>query len=447
MNRAALTEKLLRHLSVSGPSLAKDVCETLSISQPAFSRLVQKNDAVLRIGRGRQTHYAVHRYGTWGQSEIPVVLIDAKARHTLAATLHPLAPRGYYLESHTKIFTSRLYQGWPFFFEDMRPAGFLGRLEPRLHPELELPQDITLWTDDHCLTYLVRWGWDAVGQCILGERAADLNLQNRAQRLDVLADADRKKKYPQLADLVMSTGIPGSSAAGEHPKFLAIRRAKGRLLPVLVKFSPPLVDAISRRVADLLVCEHIAHGVLKKFGHAAAQSVLIKSANRIFLEMERFDRTPCGGRRGVVSLRALDLEFVGQLTSWSGTAEALLRQKKIDHATYESIVWLDVFARLIGNSDCHHGNLSFFCTGEKICGLTPVYDMLPMLYAPQQNQLVARTFDPAPPKLFELPVWSDAVAAAREFWARVQSHAQISREFKKMTIKNEEKLVALNPER
>ena len=134
------------------------------------------------------------------------------------------------------------------------------------------------------------------------------------------------------------------------------------------------------------------------------------------------------------------LEFVGKLKSWSETAESLFNQKRIDQATCQAIVWLEVFGKLIGNSDRHHGNISFFCDGEKITGLAPVYDMLPMMYAPQQNQLVARSFDPAPPKSFEIPVWNNALTAARSFWSHVQQHSQISKEFKILIAENESKL-------
>ena len=76
--------------------------------------------------------------------------------------------------------------------------------------------------------------------------------------------------------------------------------------------------------------------------------------------------------------------------------------------------------------------------------LAPVYDMLPMMYAPQQNQLIERTFDPSPPKFFEIPVWSDALTAAHDFWSQVQSNVEISEDFKKLTAANEPKLSRLS---
>ncbi|MBI3541300.1 MAG: HipA domain-containing protein, partial [Deltaproteobacteria bacterium] len=378
LNQQLTLEKLLGSLSQSGPLKAQALCEFLKISQPAFSRLItQAHGSVMRIGRGRQTLYALKKLGAWGKPEIPVCSLNEKGNLNHVATLHPILPQGFYLESHTETISTRIYKNLPYFFEDLRPSGFLGSLVPRLYPDLGFPEDINTWTDEHCILYLSRCGWDLIGNFIIGEESYEKYLVSRQKQLDVVDEADREKRYPQNAEQVLSKGMPGSSAAGEQPKFLSILKTKKGLLPVIVKFSPPLKDTISRRVADLLLCEHVAHTVLRQYGQTSPQSSLIMGQDRLFLEIERFDRN-FEGRRGVLSLRALDLEFVGQLRSWTETAESLFRQKRIDQVTYKNIVWLEVFGKLIGNTDRHHGNISFFCDGEKISGLAPVYDMLPM---------------------------------------------------------------------
>lgn len=442
IDQTLLLDRLLKHISQVGPSKSKDLCAHLHISQSTVSRLIgQANDAVLRIGKGRETLYACRRLGAWGNPKVPITWVSETGRPIKAATLHPLSPQGFYLESHVPQFSRRTYKSWPYFLDDLRPSGFLGRLIPRLYPDAGFPDDILAWSDDHCLLYLTSYGWDIIGNLIVGEKSFEENWKPWATNQNVVAETDRESEYPKNADLVLSKGIPGSSAAGEQPKFLSLLRTEAGLRSVLVKFSPPIADAISRRVADLLICEHIVHDVLKKHGKVSLCSQLIRGAGRLFLEMERFDRNMSGGRRGVISLRALDLEFVGQLSkTWSDTAQALLNQNKITPSDYESIVWLEVFGKLIGNTDRHHGNISFFCDGEQISGLAPVYDMLPMMYAPQQNQLVARSFDPEPPKYHEIPTWSSAVAAARDFWSQVQGHPEISGEFRSLTTGNETKL-------
>jgi hypothetical protein len=283
-----------------------------------------------------------------------------------------------------------------------------------------------------------------IGNIITGEKSSELYLQHRLQGTDICNESLRASRYPKIAELVLSHGIAGSSAGGEHPKFLSCRRTGEALVPVMVKFSPSVGDGISRRVADLLVCEHIAHEVMRKKGKIAAQSFLIRGDDkRLFLEIERFDRNTIGGRHGIISLRALDLEFVGKGNPWTEIAESLLAQGKITQSAYSDIVWLEVFGKLIGNTDRHYGNISFFCNGEKIEGLAPAYDMLPMMYAPQQNQLMDQIFNPEPPKFPELSMWNQALEAAQEFWRQVQAHPEISIGFKKLTGKNANKVASM----
>ncbi len=439
-----LEEGLRRYLIRSGPSSAKQACRELGISQPTFSRLLQRlKKQILQAGRGQLTRYALQGLLPDGRSEVVVYTIDEGGTTQHAATLHGIQPKGYYLASQTALISSNFYETLPYLFEDLRPSGFLGRLIPRLYPDLSLPDNVQNWTDNHCLQYLSQYGWDLIGNYIIGERAFEEYLGNTLNPPDVVPERDRNKSYPRLADLVMSAGIPGSSAAGEHPKFLAFKKDQRGLIPVLVKFSPPMGDAIGARVADLLVCEYIAHGILRSYGQIPATSCLLSGGNRLFLEMERFDRTN-KGRKGLLSLRALDLQFVGKLNSWSETAEILFSLKKIGEETLTKIRWLETFGRLIGNTDMHHGNISLFTEGEKVLGLAPVYDMLPMLYAPQQNQLIERSFDPPLPKPSESALWKEAFAAALDFWNRVQADPKISTDFRNRGKENARKILKLS---
>lgn len=440
-------QKLFEYLHKAGPQKAKQICSFLGISQPTFSRLLlrqdppQYQDTILRIGQGRQTLYACWRVGSGGLMKIPLFFLNEKEGLEQAATIHFISPQGYYLESHHRTMDSRHYDHLPYFFEDLRPSGFLGRLEPKLYPNLDLPSDISRWSDDQAFTYWHHAGWDLIGNYFFGEEAHELFLKHRISRTDICLEKNRISHYPETANKVLAHGIPGSSAGGEHPKFLSILKVGDRLTPVMVKFSPPVRDAISQRIADLLICEHIAHRILKNAGKPVVKSCLVNGEDkRLFLEIERFDRIGSWGRRGLISLRALDLEFVGKLTTWSETSKVLHHQKRIDQETYKTILWLEVFGKLIGNSDRHHGNISFYCTGEKLEGLAPVYDMLPMMYAPVQNQLIERLFEPEPPKSAETDVWNEALFFASLFWSEVQNHPDISPHFKKLTADNKSKL-------
>ena len=57
---------------------------------------------------------------------------------------------------------------------------------------------------------------------------------------------------------------------------------------------------------------------------------------------------------------------------------------------------VSTFGSLIANTDTS-GNLAFFKVQRASFRLAPVYDMLPMMYAPEHDQLTARSFEPPPP--------------------------------------------------
>ena len=85
---------------------------------------------------------------------------------------------------------------------------------------------------------------------------------------------------------------------------------------------------------------------------------------------------------------------------------------------------------MIGNSDMHPGNLAFFLGDSIPLGLTPCYDMLPMLWAPvASGELVPRTLSPLPPVPRQLPDWIIAAEWAHTFWHRMASDRRISAEF------------------
>ncbi|MEN3751888.1 hypothetical protein ABC733_01725 [Mangrovibacter sp. SLW1] len=84
-----------------------------------------------------------------------------------------------------------------------------------------------------------------------------------------------------------------------------------------MKFTAPDDNPVSERWRDLLLAEHLALGVL------GVQTEVFDFAGQRFLEIPRFDRVGLLGRVGVISLRALDAEFVGKARSpglcWSKT--------------------------------------------------------------------------------------------------------------------------------
>jgi len=439
-------DPLVRALAF-GPLTARELRTPLGISQPTFSRRVAGLLPVLLVaGRGPSTRYAARRIVEGVGDRVGLFEVDERGRPRHLATLHAVRPRGHYVEAHVALeqggVDGGFYVDLPWFLNDLRPAGFLGRLIPRLHPEL--PRDITVWTGDQVLAYLVRHGEDAMGAFVLGEQAVE---RVGATGTPIALKA-RSERYPQLAEEVLSHGLVGSSAAGEQPKFLAVRAldSSGETsVEVLTKFSPPLVGDDgghpSRRIADLLIAEHVAHRVVASSGRPACRSEVFEAGGRVFLEVERFDRTEMGqtgrrGRRGVVSLGAFDGGLVGRLESWSDTARELHATRRIDTSTFESIRWLQLFGRCIANSDMHHGNLSLMTRGARVEGLAPSYDMLPMAYMPQAGNVRTPPFNVPVPRHDEEAVWPEVRGAAMGFWREVAGRADISEAFRDVARAN-----------
>lgn len=138
----------------------------------------------------------------------------------------------------------------------------------------------------------------------------------------------------------------------------------------------------------------------------------------------------------MVSMHALDAEFVGGFRDWVDSAKRLVQAQVLEEPLLESIKWRFLFGQLIGNTDMHMGNLAFYTTVPRIDALAPTYDMLPMLYAPVQNQLPARTFEVPVPSPELASVWDSAWHAARAFWKTVSEDERISPAFRTIALRN-----------
>lgn len=443
LDKTKLQTEILAYLSRFGPTPAQILCHTFKISQPTLSRILSMTkDKLFVIGRAQETKYALRRKIDGVVVPIPIYEIqeDSSTRHL--GVLHPLQPQGFYFESQLADTKSALYLDLPYFLNDLRPTGFLGRLIPTQHKDLELPLDIRLWTSEHCLKFLTTCEWNSIGNFIVGEKAFQLYLQNCQSIKNGVESKNRAKQYLQYANDILSIGDAGSSAAGEQPKFITI------LLPeikhVIVKFSPPMNTEIGIRVADLLICESIASHILRKHGHAAANTEIIIYQDRVFLEINRFDRMNQFARRGLITLFSLDLEFSGTLSSWSKTSIELIKQKILPSTFYEIIRFRELFGDLIGNNDMHLANFSFFTNGLQVIEAAPVYDMSPMIFMPRANQIINKPFDPPLPFPEERKLWSFAYSAASEFWNAVLNDDRISVAFKQIAQVCKNKIDELN---
>jgi hypothetical protein len=281
-----------------------------------------------------------------------------------------------------------------------------------------------------------------VGDLILGDEAFNTYVELQKHLSPIEPDA-RATEFPQLAKQVMAGGLPGSSAHGEHPKFTAVVRRGKEGQHALVKFSPPVDTAVGRRWSDLLVAEHLAHVVLSDGGIHAARSEIHFFEGVTFLELDRFDRRGANGRVGVTSLLSIDTTLYGELDNWIASAARLHRDRRIDMQTLEIVRLVYTFGGLIANTDRHFGNLAMLDRYDGHFSLAPIYDMLPMLFAPQNDVLIERLFEPPIPTAETMSVYRRARELAEHYWARLSADARVSDEFRELAETCGAKLAAL----
>lgn len=447
--RDQLPSMLRRHPGAKAAKLA----ELLKTSPATMNRMLSEAGAdVIRIGRAGRTRYYLRRLLRGGPGTLPLYAVDRPGHASQVGNVRLTAPEGSVLDVAAMgwpveaEFADGVWPGLPYPLQDMRPQGFLGRNFARqLAPELGVSSNPAEWSDDDVLHILSQRGTDTSGNLILGDVALTRWLQSKAAPLDVLTPPNCEQGYAQCANQASAMGAAGSSAAGEFPKFTALRELPGSQTPhVIVKFSGADNSSTVRRWADLLVCEHLALQALRALPDMeSAPSRILQFQGRTFLEVERFDRHGLFGRSPLCSLETIEAAMLPQSSNdWAVLGELLHAQGWITPGTVHQMRLVWIFGKLIGNTDMHKGNLSF------IPGLpmrvAPVYDMLPMMYAPLAGGEIPKVqYSPALPTPKDRDVWHQASVAAFEFWKSAAADARISNEFQAICRHNLDVLARL----
>lgn len=433
-----LTDNALMQALFAGPQSAGELTLRLNISQPTLSRrIAAMGNAIMRFGNAQLARYALVRELA-GQRQFAVYRINQRGQAQLLATITPVQPEGYVVrlveESMTN--TATYHQSLPWWMTDIRPQGFVGRsFVHQWAAVLGLPNELNLWRDDHVLIALNQHGLDCTGNLMVGD--ATLNTYLNQVQAQPIAQEDRLISYVDLAAAALAGELVGSSAGGEQPKFNCLVKNTNTLYAALVKFSTPQDNAATRRWRDLLIAEHIALNTLGQAGVTSAHSELLEGPAQTFLETARFDRTFISngrlGRLGLVSLGALDDEFVGLALPWPQVTQVLAQKKIITQAAHCMAAKIHAFGQLIANTDMHRGNLSFVHQGELPLELAPAYDMLPMHYAPRSSGVIPTeppqiniTHHDSLANLREMLPW------ARQYWQTVGTDTRISADFKEI---------------
>lgn len=422
----AIIELLRRNPATSTEIASYCGCDRSTVTRQLKLFETKLENKLITTGRARSTRYYLQR-GAEAETALYRVSEAGKAAHF--GTLVAVMPHGYIVKTDVVKTHSdgddRYYDDLPWWLQDLRPQGFLGRhLAKALFKQgIVATYDIDYWQDQDIFQALLHAKGDSPGNLLLGTQSYQQWLQHEPVAVSV---AD----FVKLATDAMAGEVAGSSAGGEQPKFCAFVDGKHRL----VKFTEPVAmvngNANSQRWADLLQAEHLALSVLADAGIAATHSQIIQQEQRTFLSCERFDRINALGRKGLVSLRMVKAEFVGKPSEWPVIAQHLLQGKHISAADAETIAVVWCFGRLIANTDMHAGNLSFYYEGDGKLRLAPVYDMLPMAFAPLRSGAMASSHALTITPVAAGKHWRQAYEMAEQFWALLLVNAAISAEFR-----------------
>ena len=393
-------------------SSTREMARRTGLSQATVSReLSRMPDAVL-IGAGRGARFGLLRQIGLHGDRWPMYRVTESGEVEKLGILRALAGDKWLveLEAEDPVYSRGLKrgisEGWPWFLDELRPQGFMGRaFAQRHHRHLGAPADLNLWGSDQFLLASYLFGEDLPGNLMVGEHPISV------------PETVPETEWPELARESVKGRPPGSSAGGERPKFSVGLE--------LVKFARR--DDRQSRWADLLIAEATAGEILGENGIPSAASRIVEVDNFVFLAVRRFDRTTSGGRVGVHSLAAIDGFLYGEGSgSWADMAERLYRDGFLSRADRESIRKVWDFGRAIGNTDMHFGNLGFHPCPDGRFTLAPVYDMLPMKYAPNAAGLPEYEQGTTPVPAIR------GTSMAEDFWERLSLDGRLSESFRNL---------------
>ena len=420
-----------------GVRSAEELARSARVSQPTISRALRRlPDSLVRIGRGRSTRYGLaNPIGDLG-SDWPLYVIGSEGAPEQIGRLFSLLGGKYWLDAGTNTwpslmdsnFEGNVFPDLPWFLDDYRPQGFLGRAFARKHAAaLGQQTNPAGWSGRTVVEAMLRFGGDFSGAFVLGRDALAAAMSGEPTPA---AHGERSSQYPRLAELALRGDLVGSSAGGEQPKFVTSVSDPQGVRPVIVKFSPPMNEDAGRRWADLLFAEHTACRVLAEKGYEVPRGEIIDAGGCRYLEVDRFDRTKNGGRLPVISLRALAAALLdGVAVPWPSAAASLLENGWLGQEQAGQLASIWEFGRLIGNTDMHDGNTSLIFAPRKPVRLAPVYDMLPMAYRPDSFGRVHGVSEEQLGACASAPPGRER-EMAESFWVSLAGSEMVSKEFR-----------------
>lgn len=223
------------------------------------------------------------------------------------------------------------------------------------------------------ITYLLESGSNRIGALDFQHSATDYVPRRGAVDTtleELLFAADRLQEGAVLSDALAAALLSGTSIGGARPKALIDDGATGRIAKFSSTTDPyPVVKA-----------EGVAMELARRAGVSTPTTEVVEVAGRDVLLVDRFDRSPEGARRMVVSaLTMLGLtEMTARYATYPDLADLVRARLENPTETVHELFRRIVVNVAIGNIDDHARNHAAFWNGSAL-RLTPAYDLCPQL--------------------------------------------------------------------
>lgn len=143
-------------LQAQGALSGRALAEALRVSEPTVSRLIRSlGSSVERVGAARSSRYVLRRAVRNFGDQCPVYRVNAEGRPRVWGQLRALhggfrfEPQGVTPPWMQSDYPDGLFSGLPFFLQEVRPQGYLGRAIAREFAARQgTPTDPRQWNDE-----------------------------------------------------------------------------------------------------------------------------------------------------------------------------------------------------------------------------------------------------------------------------------------------------------